>query len=376
MVNKHIVALPNDRYVALSDAAFTLYRAFEEGRSSEDVARDFCSTSGGEVTVDQVEAARRELHEKLEKAAAAPAAPRLFLFAVPLIPARIVDALSARLVFAYSARPALVLCAAIVSALVAGVASGALSFHMVSPRSAWMWGYALYLASVIVHEFGHASASKAFGVRPKEIGLTNYFVFPALYSDVSGVWILNRWQRLIVDLGGTYFQFVCLAAYVALGILTHDGAFAIAAMMIVLSSFFNLNPILRFDGYWALADALEAPNLAALPLKLLREIVKRRSLDVGWSRAKTAVVLAYGAFTTAAWLYFIMLGIGFVAVRGPRMLMTLVAQGLAGRLSTGGLASAVLTAGSLVITVWGFSRLAMVLWKRLPRRRTQRGAVS
>jgi putative peptide zinc metalloprotease protein len=103
-------------------------------------------------------------------------------------------------------------------------------------------GYGLFLVSLLLHEFGHAAACKRFGERPGAIGFTLYLTFPALYSDVSSTWRLPRWQRVAVDAGGTYFQLVVVALYMASYIGTHWGPLRLAVYMAIGIALFNLNP--------------------------------------------------------------------------------------------------------------------------------------
>lgn len=121
--------------------------------------------------------------------------------------------------------------------------------------------YGLVLLSVLAHEFGHASACRAFGERYGDIGVALYLIFPAFYADVSRIWRLGRWQRLVVDLGGVYFQLLASALYAAAYLLTGQVLFLLAVAQIGLLVLFTLNPFGRFDGYWVLCDLLGVTNL-------------------------------------------------------------------------------------------------------------------
>jgi putative peptide zinc metalloprotease protein len=60
----------------------------------------------------------------------------------------------------------------------------------------------------ILHEFGHAAAGKRFGATPGDIGFGFYFIAPVFFSDLSDVWKLPPKERIIVNLGGIYFELI------------------------------------------------------------------------------------------------------------------------------------------------------------------------
>ena len=68
---------------------------------------------------------------------------------------------------------------------------------------------------------------------------------------------------------------------------------------------FNANPLMRFDGYYVLADWLELPNLAIHGQQLLANVAKRWLLGVSvtspnWPEGRTWLVALYGV-ASAVW---------------------------------------------------------------------------
>lgn len=51
---------------------------------------------------------------------------------------------------------------------------------------------AFTIISSFIHELGHASACKHFGLKHGGIGFGLYLNFPVLYTDVTEIWKLNR----------------------------------------------------------------------------------------------------------------------------------------------------------------------------------------
>ena len=170
-------------------------------------------------------------------------------------------------------------------------------------------GYTLFFMSLFAHEFGHSSACLRFGGRPGRIGVTIYLVLPALFSDVGAAWHLKRWQRVIVDLGGTYFHAVTGAFFVLLGLWTGWTPFFFATMLIIVTLIFNLNPIFKFDGYWILADALGVANLSKQPgrviLSAIARLRGREAQPLPWPALTVSMLVLYTGVTIAVWSYFV-----------------------------------------------------------------------
>jgi len=118
-----------------------------------------------------------------------------------------------------------------------------------------------------VHEFGHALCCKHFGGECHEIGVMLLFFSPTMYCDASDSWSFkSKWHRIAVAAAGLYFELILVIIgfwvwwkfppsplhYICFLVLVLSGGFSL---------FFNLNPLMRFDGYYMLSDFLEIPNL-------------------------------------------------------------------------------------------------------------------
>lgn len=144
------------------------------------------------------------------------------------------------------------------------------------------WPNLMYLWIVlggakIIHEFGHGLTCKHFGGECHEMGVMLLVFSPCLYCDVSDSWMLkNKWKRIMIGAAGMYIE-VFLAA---LGIfawwysqpgLFHHLCLNLFFVSTVTTVIFNANPLMRYDGYYMMADWLEIPNLRPKADKLLRE---------------------------------------------------------------------------------------------------------
>jgi len=115
--------------------------------------------------------------------------------------------------------------------------------------------------SLVFHEFGHSAASERFNAKCGEIGFGFYLLTPVLYSDVTEVWRLKKHERVIVDLAGVYMQFLFMSIVSFFYLVTSNQLFAAAAFFMAVGALINLNPFLRFDGYWVLSDLTNTVNL-------------------------------------------------------------------------------------------------------------------
>ncbi len=149
----------------------------------------------------------------------------------------------------------------------------------------------LILAAVIgttkvFHEFGHAIVCKHFGGECHQIGPMLLVFTPALYCDTSDSWMLpNRFQRAAVGMAGIATE-VLLAAIATLvwastaqG-LTHYLAMNVMLVCSVSTVLFNANPLLRYDGYYVLADLCDVPNLAEKSRSALNSFIGRHLFGV------------------------------------------------------------------------------------------------
>ena len=148
------------------------------------------------------------------------------------------------------------------------------------PNSSLPWFLLLFSLGGMLHEFGHATALARFGGKSGEIGFGIYICFAALFVDLSEAWRLTNWQRVIVDFSGLYFQGLFLV-FMAIGYAcTGWEVWACAFVFTDLEIAANLNPLLRLDGYWALADGLGIPNLRMRAMRyLLRPIIAQTGSD-------------------------------------------------------------------------------------------------
>jgi putative peptide zinc metalloprotease protein len=139
----------------------------------------------------------------------------------------------------------------------------------------------------IIHEFGHGISCKAFGGECHEMGLLFLVFTPCLYANVSDAWTLpSKWKRIIISSAGIYVELVIAAIATFVWWNTPAQPFinnlALSLMVVcsVSTVVFNANPLMRYDGYYVLADWLEIPNLRDRSNRFLQRLSMEYCLGI------------------------------------------------------------------------------------------------
>jgi putative peptide zinc metalloprotease protein len=125
----------------------------------------------------------------------------------------------------------------------------------------------LYPIIKILHELGHAFSAKLEGGEVHEMGVNFMLFMPIPYVNVStATHFRNKYKRILVSAAGIIVETFLAASGLLLFLMTEPGLIQdIGFNMFVIggisSLFFNGNPLLKFDAYYILADAIAIPNL-------------------------------------------------------------------------------------------------------------------
>lgn len=137
-----------------------------------------------------------------------------------------------------------------------------------------------------IHELGHGLAIKAFGGSCRELGLMFLLLIPVPYVDASAVTAFpDKRRRMLVGVAGMAIEVAVAAVAIWLWSWSSPGVGkALLHQIVILASvttvLFNANPLLRFDGYYVLADWLEIPNLGTKSTRYVGYLVQRHLLRV------------------------------------------------------------------------------------------------
>jgi putative peptide zinc metalloprotease protein len=177
---------------------------------------------------------------------------------------------------------------------------------------------------IILHENGHGLTCKRYGGEVHEIGFMLIYFMPAFYCNVSDAWTFDsKAAKLWVTFAGAFVELiVCsIATFVwylsAPGYFTHDLAFTFMLVAGLSSILINMNPLIKLDGYFALVDYLEIPNLAEDAARYITALAGKYIFRVPvaipkYNKRMKRILFAYGVlsflykifFTFAVLLFF------------------------------------------------------------------------
>ncbi|MBF0296982.1 MAG: hypothetical protein HQL96_17495 [Magnetococcales bacterium] len=139
------------------------------------------------------------------------------------------------------------------------------------------------LGAIAVHELGHGLTCKHFGGEVNDMGFLLLAFQPCLYANVNDAWLFeNSRHKLYVALAGVWFELVLCAFAVFIWTLSDVDSmmgrvsFILVTVATASSLFLNLNPLMKFDGYYILSDLLEIPNLRQNAIDWFSYRLKRR----------------------------------------------------------------------------------------------------
>lgn len=147
------------------------------------------------------------------------------------------------------------------------------------------WILLLYPSTKILHELAHGLSLRRNGGLVPEAGISFLVLFPLPYVDATDAWTLSRKKRMYVTASGMLADIFLASVGLLLWYYLESGALANVAFALVLLGFasvivFNANPLLKFDGYYLLEDALDSPGLSRRSLAYYRYLFKRFLLNV------------------------------------------------------------------------------------------------
>lgn len=137
-----------------------------------------------------------------------------------------------------------------------------------------------------LHEFGHAYVIKAMKGEVHEMGVIFLIFMPVMYVDASSSSSnKNKFQRALVGVAGMFIELFFAVLALIVWTEAENGLIKAIAYNIVLIAgvstlFFNANPLVRFDGYYILADLIEIPNLASRSTQYLSYLYQKKVLKL------------------------------------------------------------------------------------------------
>lgn len=196
--------------------------------------------------------------------------------------------------------------------------------RLLAADNLWVLGLSFLLLKT-GHELAHGLVVRSRGGEVHEMGLMLLLFYPVPYVDASAAnAFADKRQRMLVGAAGMVAEaWIAALAFFAWLLLEPGLARALAYNLVVVGSvstvLFNANPLLRYDGYYILADALEIPNLGQRSNSWWFYLISRHGLGVRSAQPPAATaaerrwLLGYAPLA-AAYRLFVSFGIAwFVA---------------------------------------------------------------
>lgn len=235
--------------------------------------------------------------------------------------------------------------------------------------------FLLYIGTVIIktlHEFGHAFFCRKFGGEVHAMGVLLMIFTPMPFVDATSSWSFrNRWKRVLVGAAGMIVELFVAALLIFVWSKTgpgtlHNLAYNMIFVASVSTLMFNLNPLLRFDGYYILSDLVEIPNLQQRALQQLRHLFEyyffgvKHSVSPAERRGEATWLVIFGI---ASGIYRVFVFGGILLVVADKFFMI------------GLVMAAVCAVSWIAVPVWKFLNY-LVSEPRLTRVRARAVAVS
>ncbi len=204
--------------------------------------------------------------------------------------------------------------------------SDSLPDQIFSPRNLLLL-WLVYPLVKILHEFGHAFAVKNWGGEVHEMGITLLALTPIPYVDAStSAAFPEKKHRIAVAAMGMAVELLLASLALFVWLNVESGLVSAIAYNIMLiggvsTLLFNGNPLLRYDGYYILADLIEIPNLGQRATRYLGYLLQRYLLGIATVESPVTApgekgwFLAYGP---VAFCYRIAVLVGLVLLVSSR----------------------------------------------------------
>ena len=181
--------------------------------------------------------------------------------------------------------------------------------------------YALIIFGIkIIHEFAHAYTASYYNVRVPTMGVAFLVLWPVLYTDVTDCWKLaNRKHRFAISAAGVITELIIAGIATFCWALTSPGIyqsifFVISSVSLVSTILININPAMRFDGYYLLCDWWGIDNLSSRSFTMARWRLRKALLGMEAPNPEPQLdkqtvrgMVVYSIYT---WIYRLILYLG------------------------------------------------------------------
>lgn len=183
-----------------------------------------------------------------------------------------------------------------ISVIISFIVSIFLSFNYSAPITniSISKAFFVFFSILLWHELGHVSAAYKKGIYDLQIRLGFYLIFPVTHVDMNSIYKLTHKQRLIIDMGGLFFQMILGIVFFLLSLSTGNSLYTLAFEENLMIIIYNLIPYQISDGHWIYSDFFEIDNLNNKSKRFVKSIFKKEYR----SRSITLPVKVYSVFNT------------------------------------------------------------------------------
>jgi putative peptide zinc metalloprotease protein len=173
----------------------------------------------------------------------------------------------------------------------------------------WIFWVILFIV-IGIHEFGHGLTCKYFGGEVPKMGFMLIYFGPAFFTDTTDMHVFDKAsKRLWVIFAGLWIEMVICALATIAWSLSPPGSFfgGLCYQTVLLTGvsglLLNLNPLMKYDGYYALMQYLEVDNMREDSFEYIklwaRHYLLRQDVEVSAvGRRKRRIFLIYGFLAT------------------------------------------------------------------------------
>ncbi len=194
------------------------------------------------------------------------------------------------------------------------------SDHVLATHNLLMLGVLFPLIKVL-HEAGHAVATKMRGGEVHEMGVMLLMLMPVPYVDASSASTFkSKTDRALVGAAGMLVEVFVAALAMYLWVAAEPGlvrslAYNTIFVAGVSTLVFNGNPLLRYDGYYILSDLIEIPNLAAQSNRYVGYLLERYVFRAPQAQAPSvsrAEKIWFACYAPAAFVYRTLVSVSII----------------------------------------------------------------
>ncbi len=185
--------------------------------------------------------------------------------------------------------------------------------------------YMLAIVGVkVIHEFSHAYTAKAHGVRVPTMGMAFLVLCPVAFCDVTDGWKLpRRGQRFLISVAGIAAEMVIAGLALFMWGISGTGImksvfFVLSSVTLLSAMLVNINPAMRFDGYYILGDLWGIDNLRERAFAMSRWALRKWLLGIKMEPPEPAIsgrrLCGMMVYSFYSWAYRVLLYLGIAVL--------------------------------------------------------------